>query len=97
MKLNTSISRRDMLKAALASGVALGFPQGLAQSTPAPQVRTLGDLKVGTYTSPGPNNHRCNTHWIETDDSLIVIDAQWVLSEAEKALAAIHTETDKPI
>lgn len=97
MKPNTPISRRNVLKTVLAAGVVASLPRGLTQSAPAPQVRTLGDLKVGTYISPGPNNHRCNTHWIETGEGVVVIDAQWVLPEAEKALQTMRAETDKPI
>ena len=97
MKPNSNVSRRDVLKTALITSAVASLPKGLGQSAPAPKVRALGDLKVGTYISPGPNNHRCNTHWIETDDGLIVIDAQWVLPEAEKALQSIRAETDKPI
>ena len=97
MKLSTPVSRRNVLKAGLVGVAATSLHKTLAQSDPAPQVQVLGNLKVGTYISPGPNNHRCNTHWIETDDGLVVIDAQWVLPEAEKALQSIRAETGKPI
>lgn len=58
-------------------------------------------LKVRTYASPlrsseTPLNHSCNTHWIETDEGVVVFDGQWVLSQAEKALEEIQ-KSNKPI
>lgn len=49
---------------------------------------------VHTYTHPGLGS--VNTYWIETDESVIVIDGQRSRSEAEKALAQIQA-THKPI
>lgn len=51
-------------------------------------------LKVDTYTSP-PGD-AVNTHWIETASGIIVVDAQRLLPEAEKALAEIK-KSGKPI
>lgn len=53
-------------------------------------------LKVQTYASPGPLDHSCNTFWIETGEGVIVVDAQWVLSEAENALREIR-KSNKPV
>lgn len=51
-------------------------------------------LTIRTYTSP-PND-AVNTHWIETAEGIIVVDAQRLLSEARKSLAEIQ-KTGKPI
>lgn len=51
-------------------------------------------LKVQTYTSPAGD--AVNSHWIETEEGVIVIDTQRLLPEAEKALAEIK-KTNKPI
>lgn len=51
-------------------------------------------LTVRPYTSPPAD--AVNTHWIETDAGIIIVDAQRLLPEARKSLAEIQ-KTGKPI
>lgn len=60
------------------------------------QKNPAGNERVQTYASPGPLDHSCNTFWIETDEGIVVVDAQWVLSEAENALREIR-KSNKPV
>ena len=53
--------------------------------------------RIGTYASPGPLNQESNTYWVETADGVVVIEAQWVLPEAQNAIEAIRASTDSPL
>lgn len=96
-ELDAKLSRRNLLKGALVVGAATALPRLAAAQAPEPPTRTFGSLRVGTYISSGPLNHYCNTHWVETDEGVVIVDAQWTLPEARNALAAIRAETPKPV
>ena len=54
-------------------------------------------VQLHQFASTGPLNHSSNSYFIETADGVFVIDAQWTLSEARKALAFLRTKTKKPL
>lgn len=91
------VTRRHVLKTSIAAAAAGPTALvGAAAAAPAHAGQTEGAFRVGTYASWGPLVHSSNTHWIETAEGVIVIDGQWVVSEAEKALREIRS-IGKPI
>ncbi len=51
----------------------------------------IPEIKVHTYASQPRFHDSVNTHWIETEKSLIVIDAQRLISESRKAIRHIKS------
>ncbi|MGB3470423.1 MAG: MBL fold metallo-hydrolase [Erythrobacter sp.] len=62
-------------------------------STAAP---SLGG-EVRSYTSQVNDVDAVNSHWVETDNGVILIDAQRILPEAERALEHLQASTGKPV
>lgn len=98
--MGDSMTRRQALKTTIAAGVA-GSAAAVGGVMPRSararrQEGEDGEVRIGTYASRGPLLHSTNTHWIETAEGVIVVDGQWVLSEAERALLSIEA-TGKPI
>ena len=58
--------------------------------------QTTDQITVHTYAAQPKLVDTVNTHWIETGDGLIVIDAQRVFPEAERAVRHIQA-LDKPV
>jgi glyoxylase-like metal-dependent hydrolase (beta-lactamase superfamily II) len=52
---------------------------------------------VKGYTADSARNHSVNNYWLIGSDGVVVIDAHWRLSEAERALTHLRKTTDKPI
>ncbi|WP_300057433.1 MBL fold metallo-hydrolase [uncultured Roseobacter sp.] len=52
---------------------------------------------VGGYATDTQGHHSVNGYWIEGEDGLILIDAHWRLSDAQRAFEAMRTVSDKPI
>lgn len=89
-----SSTRREILSAAAATSAALAAARpATARADGAPG----GSLRIGGHTSSGPLNHKVNSYWIETERGVIVVDGQWTLPEARRALAELRRQTDKPI
>lgn len=64
-----------------------------SESTEAP---IDGGSVIKGYTADSARNHSVNNYWLIGDEGVIVIDAHWRLSEAERALAHLRETTDKP-
>ncbi len=52
---------------------------------------------IGGYTTDTVGNHSVNNYWIKGADGVVVIDAHWRLSDAERALKALRATTELPI
>ena len=52
---------------------------------------------VKGYTADSARNHSVNNYWLIGSDGIIVIDAHWRLSEAQRSLTYLRETTDKPI
>ena len=74
---------------AIAALVALALLAG-------PRPADAADITVHSFASQPRLVDSVNTHWIETDEGVIVIDAQRVFPEAERAVRHIQT-LDKPV
>ncbi len=55
------------------------------------------DSVIKGYRADSARNHSVNNYWLIGDDGVIVIDAHWRLSEAERALKHLRETTDKSI
>ena len=53
------------------------------------------DLGIERYSSP--NYAQINSYWIETEEGIIIVDAQLFLSQARYLIDEIQSNTDKPI
>lgn len=56
-----------------------------------------GNSIIKGYTADSANNHSVNNYWLIGDDGVLIIDAHWRLSEAERALKHLQETTNKPI
>ena len=74
----------------LAVAVALG---PLAPSAPVP----AHGLKVRSYASQVNDVDAVNSHWFETDEGVVLVDAQRILPEAERALEHLRASSDAPV
>ena len=54
-------------------------------------------LKVYSYASQVNDVDSVNSHWFETEEGVVLIDAQRLLPEAERALRHLRATTDKPV
>ena len=99
------LRNRDTLFVARRSG----RPEGISvRSAPAATVLALallatagpataaGTVALHTYAAQPKLVDTVNTHWIETDDGLIIVDAQRVFPEAERAVRHIQA-LGKPV
>lgn len=55
------------------------------------------ELSVYSYASQVNDVDSVNSHWFETEGGVVLIDAQRLLPEAERALAHLKASTDKPL
>lgn len=53
--------------------------------------------QISGFTSDSAGHHSVNNYWIHGEDGVVVIDAHWRLSDAERALTALRAETDAPV
>ena len=74
-----------MLKLSLGALLALS----IAQPADAGEVRT--------YASQVNDVDAVNSHWFETDAGVVLVDAQRILPEAERALEHLRATTTKPV
>ena len=56
-----------------------------------------GDAVIKGYTTDSARNHSVNNYWLIGNDGVVIIDAHWRISEAQRALAHLRQTTDKPI
>lgn len=82
----------------------LGFATTLAIATPIiaePTESTEGAIAgneiIKGYTTDSARNHTVNNYWLIGNDGVVVIDAHWRISEAERALDHLRQTTDKAI
>nr|WP_298413615.1 MBL fold metallo-hydrolase [uncultured Halomonas sp.] len=54
-------------------------------------------LEVYTYASQVNDVDSVNNHWFETDEGVVLVDAQRLLPEARRALAHLEATTEKPV
>ncbi|MEO1090789.1 MAG: MBL fold metallo-hydrolase [Pseudomonadota bacterium] len=54
-------------------------------------------LDVRSYASQVNDVDAVNTHWFETSDGAVIVDAQRILPEAERALEHLRATTDQPV
>ena len=54
-------------------------------------------LRVYSYASQVNDVDAVNSHWFETSDGVVLIDAQRLLPEAERALEHLRATTDQPV
>ena len=86
-------NRRTLLKGAAALGAAVSMTAGPARA----QVPSAGgSLPVETYAADITDVDNVNTHWFDTDEGLVLVDAQRLLPEAERAVS-FATRTGRPI
>lgn len=88
-----------MLAAAIVVGVIALFLVGCGGaggSTPAPGPRPSGDPRVGTYVS-SPRGFETSSYFIEGPEGVVVIDTQFMPSEARALLERAEAETGKPV
>ncbi|MEM8801011.1 MAG: MBL fold metallo-hydrolase [Pseudomonadota bacterium] len=87
------LNRRTLLKgvAALAAATSAAAVPARARATSAGS-----GMRVETYASDITNVDRVNTHWFDTDAGLVLVDAQRLLPEAERAVA-FATRTGRSI
>ena len=52
-------------------------------------------LKIERYSSP--NYAQINSYWIETEEGIVIVDAQLFLSQARYLIDEIESQTNKPI
>ncbi|MEO1680420.1 MAG: MBL fold metallo-hydrolase [Pseudomonadota bacterium] len=80
----------DPVPAAAAGAIALTLvlPADAAADTP---------LEVHSYASQVRDVDSVNSHWFETEDGVVLIDAQRLLPAAERALAHLRATTSKPV
>ncbi len=57
----------------------------------------LADLAVHSYASQVRDVDSVNSHWFETDAGTVLIDAQRLLPEAERALRHLRATTEQPV
>ncbi len=58
---------------------------------------SAGPLQVHSYASQVNDVDSVNSHWFETGDGVVLIDAQRLLPEAKRALAHLRATTDAPV
>lgn len=52
---------------------------------------------IGGYVADSARNHSVNSYWIEAPEGLIVIDTQWRLSDARRAVDDLRRSTDSVV
>lgn len=76
----------------VACGSSAPAPQGDAPTREA----RVGDTIVRSYTS-APDGFATNSHWVETEEGVIVFDAQFLPEYAEALLDEIGASTSQPV
>ena len=66
-------------------------------SLPAAAQNVPDDLRVFSYASQVNDVDAVNSHWFQTDAGVVLIDAQRLLPEAERALAHLRATTALPV
>ena len=56
-----------------------------------------GNEVIKGYTTDSARNSTVNNYWLIGDEGVVIIDAHWRISEAERALKHLRQTTDKPI
>ena len=56
-----------------------------------------GNGIIQGYTTDSARNSTVNNYWLIGDDGVVIIDAHWRISEAERALNHLRQTTDKPV
>lgn len=97
------------LAAPLTAALVLGAYQTSNPTYPTYVQAELGNARIEAASAPADGGavtiHRyesppmdaVNTYWIETDEGVVIIDAQRFLSQARYALKEVRAQTDKPI
>ncbi|MEM1049736.1 MAG: MBL fold metallo-hydrolase [Pseudomonadota bacterium] len=55
------------------------------------------EIRVNTYASQVNDVDSANNHWFETESGVVLIDAQRLLPEAERALRHLRATTSRPV
>ncbi len=79
------------------SGLVVGLITVLTFSKTSHAKDSKSDFKVYSYASQVNDVDSVNSHWFETQEGIVLIDAQRLLPEAERALAHLKASTDKPV
>lgn len=95
LSLSHGRSRRSFLQISAGAMAAVTF-MGMTSRTRAANVSTTQRVSIRSYASDPKDVDSVNSHWIETSDGIIVIDAQRLLPEAERVVTLIE-RTNKPI
>ena len=77
--------------------IFLTVPRLAAEPTGNTEGAIAGNEVIKGYTTDTARNHSVNNYWLIGEDGIVVIDAHWRISEAERALAQLRKTTDKPI
>lgn len=76
--------------------IFIATPKLAAQPTDTERV-IKGDAVIQGYTTNSARNHSVNNYWLIGDEGVVIIDAHWRISEAQRALAHLRQTTNKPI
>ena len=68
-----------------------------AEPTSSTEGAIAGNATIKGYTTDTARNHSVNNYWLIGEDGVVVIDAHWRISEAQRALTHLRFSTDKPI
>jgi glyoxylase-like metal-dependent hydrolase (beta-lactamase superfamily II) len=63
---------------------------------PAPAPFDTGDPRVGVFVS-GPRSFTTNSFWIEAPEGLVLVDTQFLISDAERAVRTAEQATGKRV
>ncbi|NBD31432.1 MAG: MBL fold metallo-hydrolase [Cyanobacteria bacterium] len=73
----------------------------IATGSPEPLQKTEGQIAsqgiISGYTTDSFGNHTVNNYWLEGDNGIVLIDTQWRISDATRALEALQEKTNKPV
>ncbi|MEM9840692.1 MAG: MBL fold metallo-hydrolase [Pseudomonadota bacterium] len=76
--------------------IAIATATTLATVPPA-EAASAAPLEVHSYASQVRDVDSVNSHWFETEDGVVLIDAQRLLPAAERALAHLRATTSMPV
>ena len=89
-----ALARTIAIGAAGLASIAAGAGNGVAAQLGG---ASAGPLQVHSYASQVNDVDSVNSHWFETGDGVVLIDAQRLLPEAKRALAHLRATTDAPV
>ena len=69
----------------------------IAEPTEKTEGAIAGNEVIKGYTADSARNSTVNNYWLIGDEGVVIIDAHWRISEAERALNHLRQTTDKPI